>query len=296
MTIIDLNRNWMFLEVARAGSFTTAAKSTGIPKSTLSEKVKSLEDELGTALLMRTTRSLKLTEAGEDYLQRIATSIDQILLARDELRQTRTLPRGKIRISLLPNLANTSFTERMGEFLRKFSEISVELDFSERVVHLLEEGFDVCVRAGHPEDSSLRFKRIRRDRAILVASPSYLKRRGEPKSTTDLKQHELVLWHSQMGHWHLKSDDNRKAKIEIQSRISANNPQAVVRIVAGGHGIGLLPKELCSELIAERRLVQILPEWGTQEFHIYIVYPAQKHLSAKLKVFLPWLEQALKQS
>ncbi|NBW80950.1 LysR family transcriptional regulator [bacterium] len=286
----------MFLEVARAGSFTAASKSTGISKSTLSEKIQSLEDELGTTLMVRTTRSLSLTDAGEEYLQRIASGIDQILNAREELKQTRLKPRGKIRVSLLPNLANTTFTERIAEFLKEFPEISVELDFSERVVNLLEEGFDVCVRAGQPEDSSLLSKRIRRDHSILVASSSYLRKRGEPRSVTELKTHELVNWHSQRGVWHLKSADNRNIKVDVNGRISANNPQSIVRIVAGGHGIGLLPRELCTELIAERRLIQILPEWGSKDFHIYIVYPEQKHLSAKLKVFISWLEKTLKQS
>lgn len=173
--MIDLNRNWMFLEVARTGSFTAATKSTGIPKSTLSEKIRDLEEELGTTLIIRTTRSLKLTEAGQVYVRKIAASIDQLFLAKEELRQLRSKPSGKIRVSLLPNLANTQFTERMGEFLQKFPDVSLELDFTERVVHLLEEGFDVCARAGQPADSSLLSKRIRRDRSILVSSPSYLK-------------------------------------------------------------------------------------------------------------------------
>jgi DNA-binding transcriptional LysR family regulator len=110
----------------------------------------------------------------------------------------------------------------------------------------------------------------------------------------ELKNHDLVNWHSQKGIWHLKSNDNRSAKIDVHGRISANNPQSVVRIVAGGFGIGLLPRELCTELITERRLVQVLPEWSGQEFQIYIVYPAQKHLSAKLTAFISWLEQTLK--
>jgi len=180
--MIDLNRNWMFLEVARTGSFTAASKSTGIPKSTLSEKIQSLEDELGTTLMVRTTRSLTLTEAGEEYVQSIAASIDQLINARDELRQKRSKPSGKIRVSLLPSLANTHLTESLSEFLQHFPDISLELDFSERVVNLLEEGFDVCVRAGQPEDSLLLSKRIRRDRAILVSSARYLKRKGEPQS------------------------------------------------------------------------------------------------------------------
>lgn len=292
--MIDLNRNWMFLEVARTGSFTAATKSTGIPKSTLSEKIRDLEEELGTTLIIRTTRSLKLTEAGQVYVRKIAASIDQLFLAKEELRQLRSKPSGKIRVSLLPNLANTQFTERMGEFLQKFPDVSLELDFTERVVHLLEEGFDVCVRAGQPADSSLLSKRIRRDRSILVSSPSYLKRRGEPKGVADLRNHELVQWSLHKGLWHLTNKEQRSVKIELQSRVSANNPQSAMRVVAGGHGIALLPQEVCSELLSERRLVQILPTWGTNEFYVYIVYPAQKQLSAKLKVFIPWLELALK--
>ncbi|MEN9529154.1 MAG: hypothetical protein RI932_1027 [Pseudomonadota bacterium] len=292
--MFDLNRNWMFLEVARTGSFTAAAQSSGIPKSTLSEKIRDLERELGTTLIIRTTRSLKLTETGEEYVRKIAASLDQLVSAREELRQMHSKPSGKIRVSLLPNLANTAFTERIGEFLQKFPDISVELDFSERVVNLLEEGFDVCVRAGQPADSSLLSKRIRRDRSILVSSPSYLKRRGTPRGTAELKSHELVHWNSHKGFWHLTSKEQRQAKIEVQSRVSANNPQSVMRIVAGGHGIALLPQEVCSELLNEGRLVQVLPEWGTTEFYIYIVYPGQRHLSSKLKAFLPWLEQSLK--
>lgn len=290
----DLNRAWMFLEVARSGSFTSASRATGVPKSTLSEKIRDLEEELGVTLIARTTRSLRLTEVGLVYARSIESGIDQLLAARDEVNQMRSVPKGKIRASLLPNLANTAFPERLAGFLQAHPELSLELDFSDRVVQLLEEGFDVCVRAGLPEDSSLMSKRIRRDSSILVCSPIYAKKKGLPKSIHELGRHELVHWHAPEAVWQLQGDGQRKFKIAVKSRIYANNFEAVCKVVAGGHGISLLPREVCLELLKNERLIQILPEWGTKEFYIYIVYPAQKHTSAKLKAFLPWLESALK--
>lgn len=292
--MLDLNRAWMFLEVTRTGSFSAAARATGIPKSTLSEKIRDLEEELGTTLILRTTRSLRLTEAGQIYSRNIALGMEQLLAAQDEIKQLRTAPRGKLRVSLIPNLANTSFPERIAGFLKAYPDVSLELDFSDRVVNVLEEGFDVCVRAGHPEDSSLLSKRIRRDRSILVCSPDYARRQGTPKTINELKKHELVNWSSAKDTWHLQNEGTRQAKIDVESRLFANNVESVARIVVGGHGLALLPKEICAEMLKEGRLIQVLPEWGTQEFSIYIVYPAQRHASAKLKAFLPWLEGALK--
>lgn len=292
--MIDLNRSWMFLEVARSGSFTAAARALGIPKSTLSEKIRDLEEGLGTTLIIRTTRSLRLTEAGQTYARLVSMGIEQIVQARDEIRRHKDVPSGKLKVSLLPNLANTKFPEKIAGFLNAFPDVKVELDFSDRVVNILEEGFDVCVRAGHSEDSSLLSKRIRRDRSILVCSPDYAKRMGIPKNISELRSHELVNWNSEVAQWNLENQGQRQSKFKVTSRLYANNVEAVMKIVASGFGIALLPSEICSEMIANKKLVHVLPQWGTREFYVYIVYPAQKKAAAKLKAFLPWLELALK--
>lgn len=292
--MIDLNRSWMFLAVARAGSFTAAAKDLGLPKSTLSEKISDLEAELGVTLIIRTTRSLRLTETGQAYVRQIGAALEQIYQAKEDIRRHKDVPRGKLRISLLPNLANTQFPERLAGFLNAFPEVTVELDFSDRVVNVFEEGFDVCVRAGLSQDSSLRSKRIRRDRSILVCSPEYIKRAGEPKSVSDLRKHELVNWNSETSTWSLEAAGQKKFKIDVRSRLFANNVESVMKIVTGGYGIALLPAEICAEMLKAKRLFQILPNWGTREFHVYIVYPSQRIASAKLKAFLPWLERSLK--
>ncbi len=292
--MIDLNRSWMFLEVARSGSFTAAARALGIPKSTLSEKIRDLEEGLGTTLIIRTTRSLRLTEAGQTYARLVSMGIEQIVQARDEIRRHKDVPSGKLKVSLLPNLANTKFPEKIAGFLNAFPDVKVELDFSDRVVNILEEGFDVCVRAGHSEDSSLLSKRIRRDRSILVCSPDYAKRMGIPKNISELRSHQLVNWNSEVDQWSLENQGQRQSKFKVTSRLYANNVEAVMKIVAGGFGIALLPSEICSEMIENKKLVHVLPQWGTREFYVYIVYPAQKKAAAKLKAFLPWLELALK--
>ena len=284
----------MFLEVARSGSFTAAARALGIPKSTLSEKIRDLEEGLGTTLIIRTTRSLRLTEAGQTYARLVSMGIEQIVQARDEIRKHKDVPSGKLKVSLLPNLANTKFPEKIAGFLNAFPDVKVELDFSDRVVNILEEGFDVCVRAGHSEDSSLLSKRIRRDRSILVCSPDYAKRMGIPKNISELRSHQLVNWNSEVDQWSLENQGQRQSKFKVTSRLYANNVEAVMKIVAGGFGIALLPSEICSEMIANKKLIHVLPQWGTREFYVYIVYPAQKKAAAKLKAFLPWLELALK--
>lgn len=293
--MIDLNRSWMFLEVARSGSFTAAAKSLGIPKSTLSEKIGDLEEKLGTALIIRTTRSLRLTEAGQVYARLVSIGIDQILQAKHEVSIQKEIPNGKLKVSLLPNLANTKFPEKLAGFLNAFPEVTVEIDFSDRIVNRIEEGFDVCVRAGISEDSSLLSKRIRRDRSILVCSPDYVKKQGVPKNITELRTHHLVNWHAESAVWSLENQGQKKqVKVKVNSRLFANNVEAVMKIVAGGYGIALLPSEICSEMLASKKLVHVLPSWGTREFYLYIVYPMQRQAAAKLKAFLPWLELALK--
>ncbi|MEN9811096.1 MAG: hypothetical protein RLZZ488_2663 [Pseudomonadota bacterium] len=292
--MIDLNRSWMFLEVARSGSFTAAAKTLGIPKSTLSEKITALEESLGTTLIVRTTRSLRLTDAGHVYARMISVGLEQILLAKDEIGRRKNIPSGKIKVSLLPNLANSQFPEKLAGFLNAYPDVTLELDFSDRVVNILEEGFDICVRAGHSEDSSLRSKRIRRDRSILVCSQDYAKRAGVPATITELRNHQLVNWNSDTSIWDLEHQGRQRAKIKVKSRLFANNVEAVMKIVSGGFGIALLPSEICTELLQRKQLVQVLPQWGSKEFFVYIVYPAQKQEAAKLKAFMPWLERALK--
>ena len=291
---MDLNKIWMFLEVIRAGSFTLASKNTGLAKSSLSEKIKELEQEMGTTLIVRTTRSLQLTEAGHVFFKSATAGLKQIESAQNEVKVFQESPRGKIRISVLVGLANSAFVESLGKFLEDYPEINLEISFSDRRVNLLEEGFDLCIRSGNMEDSSLISKKIGNDRYILVSSPNYLKKIGDIKTPADLKKTALINRTSDSEIWKLHSDSNKIASLEAKTRVCANNIDAIKRLVMGGHGIALLPSSVCSLELKSKRLIHILPQWAKREHSIYLIYPFQRFLPPKLRAIIPYIESGFK--
>ena len=289
---MDLNEIVVFAKVAHAGSFTKAARELGMPKSTVSRRVSELEERLGARLLQRTTRKLSLTDVGRAYYTHAARVIDELEEATRVVTNLQEAPRGRLRITAPLNFSFLG--PIVASYLKRFVDVQVDLVCADRVVNLVEEGFDVAIRAGRLVDSTLVARTVSRVRSYLVASPSYLKKRGRPKSPGDLAKHDCMLFGAGAGRgsWHLRRE-NQEVSVTVATRLVVNDFDVLYDAVLAGLGIAMIPAYRCVAEMRSRRFERVLREWCSPETPIYAVYPSTRHLSPTMKAFIDHLQQGM---
>ncbi|WP_051302725.1 LysR family transcriptional regulator [Sedimenticola selenatireducens] len=290
--MLDFNEMVIFVKVVEAQGFTAAATNLGLPKSTVSRKISELESRLGARLLQRTTRSVRPTELGALYYERCARLVTEAEEAERAISQCQEQPRGLLRITLPVDIGISIMSAVTREFMQQYPEIRLQVDISDRYVDLVGEGFDLAIRAGVLEDSTLVAHRLYTDRMLVCATPGYFKQRGIPRSPEDLKQHDCVVFSAQHSSETLKFSRPRgEVVVEISGRIGINNLNAIRGVCLTGAGIGLLPELHCQDLIATGELVSVLDDWRVREGGIYAVYPSPRHLTPKVRAFITFLDR-----
>jgi len=291
---MDLNDIVVFTKVVETKSFTGAAEQLGLPKSTVSRKVAQLEERLGVRLVQRTTRKLALTDIGEAYYERAARIVADVAAAEQVVTDMQATPRGRLRVTAPIDFSMLYLGEIIASFISDHAEINVELDATDRVVDLIEEGFDVGVRFGPLPESTLIARKVGGFEALLVAAPSYLARRPAPTTVDELEDHDKVLFlpSTRTQGWTLV---NGEATYELArpARFSSNNIMAVRQVVLAGGGISALTEFMVGCDVSEGRLVRILPEWKGRLTDIHAVYPARQNLPPRLALFLDHLTKSL---
>ncbi len=291
---MDLNDIVVFTKVVETKSFTGAAEALGLPKSTVSRKLAQLEERLGVRLVQRTTRKLALTEIGEAYYARCSRIVADVAAAEQLVTDMQSTPRGRLRVTATVDFSTKFLGEIVAEFLAAHRDINIELEASDRVVDLIEEGFDVAVRFGQMPESTLIARRLCSVKLIVVAAPSYLQRTQTPKQIEDLDDHDHVLFTpvSRNQTWTLVNGD---ATYEFggPARLATNNYGAVHDLAVAGGGIALVSDFMVNEELGDGRLVQLLPEWGTRPTEVHAVYPARQNLPPRLTLFLDHMARAL---
>jgi DNA-binding transcriptional LysR family regulator len=287
----DLNDIAVFVKVAQLGSFSRAAHALGMPVSTVSRKVTSLEDQLGVTLMQRTTRKLNLTAQGRAYYNQCSEPLSQLSDAESALTRTQKKPEGLLRVSAPVLFGQEPFYEFLSLFLKKYPGIQVDLFITNLFVDLIADNVDVAIRFGELRDSTIIAKRIGRSVRYLVASPAYLKGRAHPAKPEDLTKHQCVMLNGRNNEaeWHLVSG-RRSVKVDVSGPLSSRDFQSVSAFIYKGHGIGFLPASYCEEQITRRELIRILPEWSSPEIIIHAVYPTRRFIPSKLQVFLDELK------
>lgn len=275
----------VFTRVAREGSFTAAARALGMPKSTVSRRVSALEERLGARLLQRTTRKLSLTDLGRLYLQHGERAVAEMEAAELAVSEQQERPRGLLRVSA--PLGLSWLGPLVASFLRRYPEVQVEMICTDRVVDLVEEGFDAAVRAGRLADSSLIARPLATLRRFAVASPAYLDARGTPREPEDLRRHDCIVFGSgrERNRWTLEGSSSR-VEVEVAPRFTANDLDMVGEAARAGLGIALLQDDRCLADLRARKLRQVLPRWSAPAVPLQAVHPSSRHVSAKLKAFL----------
>ncbi len=285
----DLNDILVFTRVADLGSFTAAARRLSLPKSSVSARVARLEERLGARLLERSTRKLRLTVVGERYHEHARRVILELEQASAMVEQFRTEPSGVLRISAPVVLGQAFLPLIVAEYMQIHPQVQVFVDLSNRRVDLLEEGFDVALRAGVLGDSSLVARRVGRASARLFAAPAYLARFGTPKAPEDLAEHRLLEGgvSPSANLWTLQQDDGDvRHAVTARFAVITNDTPTLTMAAVMGQGIASLPAFAVAAEVAAGRLHPVLPDWCTRQLDIHAVFPSHKSLSPALRAFV----------
>jgi DNA-binding transcriptional LysR family regulator len=291
---VDLNHLTTFVKVADAASFTLAANTLGVPKSTVSRRVSALEAALGVRLIRRTTRKLSLTEEGTSYYEKTARALEAIDEAGRAVADMDGTPRGLVRITAPVDVGNDVLADLVPKFLKEHPSISVEVQLTGRRVDLVEESFDLALRAGTLGDSSLIARKIGTSCMRVFGARSYIERAGAPKKLADLQSHPLVLFRTRQGQAELTFAGPKGAEtITLQGVIGTNDFAFARKAVVAGAGIGILPAVLCRKEIDSGVLEQVLPKYSVPGGAFHIVYPSGRYVPQRVALFRDFLLKEL---
>lgn len=291
---MDLNHIAVFVAVAEQESFTGAAATLGLPKSSVSRTITKLEEELGVRLLERTTRKLSLTDAGARYYARSRLALSDLGDATAEVGDLGTEPRGIVRLTAPNDVGVLALSDLLAEFTRLYPNIHVELTLTSRVVDLVGEGIDLAIRGGTLPDSTLIARKLFDSELALYAASGYLERRGTPENLLALARHDCVLFRAKNARitWHLTGPLGVES-VEVSGRVGADDLLFVQRAVESGIGIGLVPIALAQKCPSSRSLVRVLPEYSVPGPAAYVVAPPGRYQPARVTLLRDFLVERL---
>ena len=283
----DLDDVLIFVKVAQFESITRAARSLGMPISTVSRRLSVLESKLRVSLLRRTTRRVTLTAQGRDYFNQCKEPLTLLEEAERVLTLGQKAPEGMLRMSVPVILGQEPFLNFLSAFLKAQPRIRIDLFITNLFLDLVAENIDVAIRFGELEDSSVVAIRLGKSIRYVVAAADYLRGRKLPVEPADLKLHDCVMLNARNNEtdWDLLCG-RKKARVRVSGPISSRDFNSVSTFVHRGHGIGLLPSTYCGEGLASGALIRLLPKWASPQIPVFAVYSNRKFLPARLNVFL----------
>lgn len=277
----------IFVTVVETGSFSAAAQALKLSKSHVSRQVSRLESRLGTQLLQRTTRKLALTQTGTVYFERCRELVHQLSDLESTIIDTHEKPMGTLRLTVAGAFGERYVAPAAAEFMRRYPDVSVNLDFTSRLVDLVSEGYDLAIRAGVLKDSSLVARRIAERRLLVCASRDYLSDRGQPASLADLRQHHCLV--GSVPTWRFREQNGHHIDLKIQGNWRSNNGYALLAAARKGLGLVQLPEFYVHDDIAAGRLLPVLEKYQPTDTAVWAIYPGNKHLSPKVSLFIDHL-------
>ena len=285
-----LNAISVFCKVIETQSFTQAANQQNISVAMASKLVSQLEEHLKTRLLQRTTRKIVPTEAGMLYYQRCQAILLDLSEADSSISNMATSLQGNLLISVPRDFGLLYISPNLPKFIELHPNLHVEIEFEDKRVDLVAEGYDLALRIGYMQDSSLVARKISSAPMHFVASPSYLEARGTPLTPDDLEYHQGLLYKSSLNQVHWQSTKaNQIQRYKIQSKVVSNNGMALLEMTKTGLGISNSPSFFVKDALASGELVEILSEYKQKPLDIYVVYPNRRHLPAKVRAFIEFL-------
>ncbi|EMM3404230.1 LysR family transcriptional regulator [Klebsiella oxytoca] len=286
---LDLRAIRIFVAVAEAGSFVAGGTSVGLTRSAAGKALSRLEDYLGTRLFHRTTRRLSLTTEGHEFYSRCLQIIEDVQEAEASIRHDHPLPRGTLRLTVSEGYGKAIVIPFLGSLLAASPELSVEVNFTDRIVDLVEEGFDLAIRVGEGVTSTEYVTQvIARARPRLYAAPGYLEKQGVPLSTSGLEKHQRLIYGLGTTTTAWNFIDKEGQSVSVNGRIHARFDSGdAIRVAATeGMGIGLLPPFVVARELNEGKLVEVLPSISAAELAVHVIYPSRRYLPARIRTFI----------
>jgi len=283
------------------GSYTAAAARLGVSKAAMSQRIAELERLAGVALVQRTTRSVRLTEAGQRLADQARPAFEQIAQSVAQVRDLAGAPRGLVRLTAPVALARQQLVPRLSEFLRQHPDVRVELNVSDRLASLATEGFDLAIRhTAHPPDTHVAWT-LCTTHSVLVASRAYLRRHGVPQQPKDLLGHNCLHYPRSQDKpaWTLEPRDaslGERVTVQVQGALAANNSEALRDAALDGLGIALLPDFTAQAALRAGKLVEVLPGWtpvGSFADRLYAIRPYSAHVPLAVSALVNFLREAL---
>jgi DNA-binding transcriptional LysR family regulator len=289
----------LFTKVVDTGSFSEAGRQLNLDQSSVSRQVSTLEDQLGVRLLNRTTRKLGLTEAGQLYYERAHVILSEIEEANQAVLQLSATPRGTLRLTVPVVFGRLHVAPALPGFLAQYPELKIDLTLTDHVTDLIEEGGDLAIRMGEPSSATQIVRKLAENPWVICASPDYLARHGMPELPEHLLHHNCLTRKPQVGggsEWQFKGRDGLHS-ITVSGNLQTNNPEALRAAALGGLGLTRLSSWTVGKDLQSGALRRVLSGYETTpmggEGPIYAVYPHNRHISAKVRVFVDYLARWL---
>lgn len=280
-----------FIKVVDTRSFTSAADRLGLSKSVVSRRIAELENRLGARLLNRTTRKLSLTEVGQAFYDRCSRILADLEEAERAASDLHAAPRGRLRINAPVSFGLMHLGPAVSTFLERYPQIEIDIDLNDRYVDLVEEGYDLAVRIGRLRDSSLIARRLAPARLVVCASPAYLERAGTPVTPDDLTRHNCLIYTNvpTAEQWVFAVDGGETRSVRVSGNLRSSNGDLLKAAALAGAGIVILPTFMCGDALAAGTLKCLLLHAYASASAVYAVYPQNRHLSPKVRVFVDFL-------
>ena len=289
----------IFVRIIEDGGVSAAAERLNLSKSVVSRRLRALEERLGTELLARTTRSQRLTRAGELFYERCVQILADLSEAETAVTHSGSTLTGTLRITAPLYLGQHRFIQIIDEFLTRHKDLTIDLDLNDGYANLVEEGFDLAIRIGALPDSSLRVRKLMSIPLITCASPAYLEQNGRPETPADLVHHQGLMHRSGtvISDWVYQRDGQGRgrgpARAKINIRFISNNDSVLLMMAEQGHGIICMPSLIVEQLLVRGRLEEVLPGVNWQGVDVQIVYPPLRHISNRARSFIDFLSASM---
>ncbi len=280
-----------FVTVVETGSFSAAGARLGIAKSVVSRRVSELEQRLKVKLLHRTTRRLSLTSAGEDFHLQASQILQDLEDAEESVTARHSELSGRIKLAAPVSFGVMHMAPAIRDFMLAHPGVALDLDMNDRYVNLVEEGFDMAVRGGILQDSSLLSRRLAPIRILTCASPAFVKAYGEPKTPEALDGLPGMMYSLQpeKGYWNYEAPDGKRQAAQPKTRVRVNNGEAIMKMAEAGLGIARIPSFIAYDSIRRGRLLRLLPDWERTDAHFYALYTPGRHLPRRVRAFSDFL-------
>ena len=278
----------VYLRVVEMGSFSAVARELNSTQPRISRQIAQLEAQLGVRLLRRSTRTLSMTDEGEQLYadaRRILADVDE---TEGRLRGSRGQARGLIRVACPTTLSRLKLLPMMRGFLDRYPELQVEFSVSDRFVDLIAEGIDVAIRGGEISDTELHARRIGTVRRVCVAAPSYLRASGTPETPANLVKHQCVTYTllATGTVWPFAGQP-----VRVSGRVRGDSPDVILEMVRSGYGVGLMPSWLFRDALAAGELLRILKDWPVPDLPIYAIYQARRQVPLRVRLLVDYLSE-----